>query len=66
METTMVYWGSIGIMESKMEATMVYWDYIGITEKKMATELWPKPFEPFVLICCAIVAASRNTDAPKE
>ena len=30
------------------------------------SELWPKPFEPFVLICCAIADASRNTDAPKE
>ena len=29
-------------------------------------ELWPKPFEPVVLICCAIADASRNTDAPKE
>ena len=26
METTMVYWGYIGIVEKKMEATIVYWD----------------------------------------
>ena len=24
METTIVYWGYIGIMENKMEATIVY------------------------------------------
>ena len=32
METTMVYWGYMGIMENKMETTMVYWGYIGIME----------------------------------
>ena len=26
METTIVYWGFIGIMEKKMEATIVSWD----------------------------------------
>ena len=25
--TTIVYWGSIGIMEKKMETTIVYWGY---------------------------------------
>ena len=30
METTIVYWGYIGIMEKKMETTIVYWGYIGI------------------------------------
>ena len=30
METTIVYWGSIGIMEKKMETTVVYWGYIGL------------------------------------
>ena len=34
METTIVYWGYIGIMEKKMETTVVYWGYIGIMEKK--------------------------------
>ena len=34
METTIVYWGDIGIMEKKMEATIVYWGYIGIMERK--------------------------------
>ena len=29
-------------------------------------ELWPKPFEPFVPIGCAIADASRNTDAFKD
>ena len=29
METTIVYWGFIGIMEKKMEATIVYWGFIG-------------------------------------
>ena len=27
METTIVYWGSIGTMENKMETTIVYWGY---------------------------------------
>ena len=31
METTIVYWGNIGIMEKKMETTIVYWDNIGMT-----------------------------------
>ena len=26
METTIVYWGYIGIMKKKMEATIDYWD----------------------------------------
>ena len=34
METIMVYWGYIGIMEKKMETTIVYWGYIGIMDKK--------------------------------
>ena len=29
METTIVYWGYIGIMENEMETTIVYWGYIG-------------------------------------
>ena len=37
METTIVYWGYIGIMEKNMETTIVYWGYIGIVEKKMET-----------------------------
>ena len=37
METTIVDWGYIGIMEKKMETTVVYWGYIGIMEKKMET-----------------------------
>ena len=39
METTIVYWGYIGIMEKKMETTIVYWGYIGIMEKKMETTI---------------------------
>ena len=30
METTVAYWGYIGIMEKKMETAVVYWGYIGI------------------------------------
>ena len=30
METTIVYWGYIRIMEKKMETTIVYWGYIRI------------------------------------
>ena len=37
METTIVYWGFIGMMESKIEVTIVYWGFIGIMEKKMET-----------------------------
>ena len=37
METTIVYWDYIGIMEKRMETTIVYWDYIGIMEKRMET-----------------------------
>ena len=37
METTILYWGYIGIMEKKMESTIIYWGYIGIMEKKMET-----------------------------
>ena len=29
METTIVYWGYIGIMEKKMETTIVYWVHEG-------------------------------------
>ena len=39
METTIVYWDYIGIMEKKMETTIVYWDYIGTMEKKMETTI---------------------------
>ena len=27
METTIVYWGYIGIMEKRMETSIVYWGY---------------------------------------
>ena len=27
METTIVFWGYIGIMEKKMETTIVFWGY---------------------------------------
>ena len=39
METTILYWGYIGIMEKKMETTILYWGYIGIIEKKMETTI---------------------------
>ena len=39
METTIVYWGYIGIMEKRMETTIVYWGYIGIMEKRMETTI---------------------------
>ena len=35
METNIVYWGYIGIMEKNMETNIVYWGYIGIMQKKM-------------------------------
>ena len=37
METTVVYWGYIGIMEKKMETTIVCRGCIGTTEKNMKT-----------------------------
>ena len=37
METTIVYWGYIGIMEKKMETTIVYWGYIDIMERNMGS-----------------------------
>ena len=39
METTIVYWGYIGIMEKRMETTIVYWGYSGIMEKRMETTI---------------------------
>ena len=35
LETTIVYWGNIGIMEHNMEATIEYWGNIGIMENNM-------------------------------
>ena len=35
METTIVYWDYIGIMEKKMETTIAYWNHIGIMEKTL-------------------------------
>ena len=34
-ETTIVYWGCIGIVEKEMETTIAYWGYMGIMEKKI-------------------------------
>ena len=34
METTIVYWGYVGIMEKRMETTTVCWGYIGIVAQK--------------------------------
>ena len=43
METTIVYWGYIGIMEKKMETTIVYWGYIGIIPpKRRMAQLQPQ------------------------
>ena len=39
METTIVYWGYIGIMEYKMETAIVFWGYIGIMENSMETTI---------------------------
>ena len=39
METTIVCWGYILIIEHKMETTIVSWGYIGIMEKKMETTI---------------------------
>ena len=39
METTIVYWGNIGIMKKKMETTIVYWGNMAIMEKNMETTI---------------------------
>ena len=39
METTIVHWAYIGIMEKKMETTILYLGHIGIMEKNMETTI---------------------------
>ena len=39
METTIKYWGNIGIMEKKMETTIEYWSNIGITDVLLCAPL---------------------------
>ena len=39
METTIVYWGYIGVMETNMETTIVYWGYMGVMENNMETTI---------------------------
>ena len=39
MESTIVYWGYIGILENKMETTIVYWGYTGTMENEMETTM---------------------------
>ena len=39
METTIVYWVYIGVMEKKMESTIVCCGYIGRVEKKTETTI---------------------------
>ena len=34
METTIICWGYIGIMENEMETTIICWGYIGIMERQ--------------------------------
>ena len=53
METTIVYWGYIGIMEKKMEATIVYWGYIGLMEKEMEMTgiIGVKKMETTIIAC---------------
>ena len=40
METTLIYWGYIGIVENKLESIVASWDYIGIMENKMETIIY--------------------------
>ena len=42
METTIIYWGYIGVMEKKMETTIIYWGYIGVMEKKTETVMFAR------------------------
>ena len=39
METTIIYWGYIGIIEQKMETTIICWGYIGIMENRTETTI---------------------------
>ena len=45
METTIICWGYIGIMEKKMETTIICWGYIGIMENKMETTIMENQME---------------------
>ena len=68
METTVVYWGYIGIMEKKMETTVVYWGYIGIMEMKMETTIFAWFEENFQIVVSSLARSessstrSDNTD----
>ena len=52
METTIVCWGYLGIMEKKMETTIVCWGYLGDNGKEngnyysMLGLLLSSPIEP--------------------
>ena len=39
METTIVFWFYIQLVEKKLETTIIYWGIIGIMEKKMETAI---------------------------
>ena len=56
---------SVGILGVQDFGLQLNWRSVG-NDSLCTIELWPKHFEPFLLICCAIADASRNTDAPKE
>ena len=52
IETTIVYWGNIGILENRMETTIVYWGYIGIMEKRMETPILYRDYVEVILGLC--------------
>ena len=64
METTIVYWGYIGIVEKKMETTMVYWVYIGLdllkllqcilSSRTVRKALWAGTFGTWGRSACAL------------
>ena len=60
METTIVCWGYIGIMEKKMETTMVSWGYIGI----MGTRIGFKRDKRNTRKCPAMQWKTKRIESP--
>ena len=54
METTIVYWYNVGIMENRMETTIVYWYNIGIMENRMETTIMGQSLGNIVHIPLAV------------
>ena len=53
-ETTIVYWGYIGIMENRMKT------YTGITENEMETKFWVRRLHRQLLVLQSQAGISRD------